>query len=206
MKRKVICGDAFKLLPTTKRVKAVITSLPDAAELRVALPDYEAWFTRAAVLTMGAVSDDGVTIFYQTDRRHHGVLLSKAALLCNIAYSRGLRLLWHKIVLPRPVGSVNIFRPSYVHMMAFSKLLGSGKATPDVIEAGKAIYRDAMGVNAARVAVRFAMETAKAQTVYDLFCGRGTVLAVANALGCHSIGWDIDEAQCKEARDLVLTI
>src|SRR5258708_5359800 len=125
MRRKVICGDAFELLSTIKCAKAVITSLPDAAELRDGLAGYQAWFTEAAVLNMNAISDDGVAIFYQTDRRHDGILLSKGTLLCNAAHSQGLRLLWHKIVLKSPVETVNTFRPSYAHMMAFSKLLRS---------------------------------------------------------------------------------
>jgi DNA methylase len=206
MKRKVICCDAFERLEKIKPVKTVITSLPDASEVECRLADYENWFTKGASLTMRAVTDDGVAIFYQGDRKHHGVLLSKATLLCNTAGSLGLRLLWHKIVLRNPVGAINLFRPSYLHMLAFSKALRSGNPSPDVIEAGKTIYRNAMGVNAATIAVRFAIKMAKARTIYDPFCGRGTVLAVANALDCNSVGYDVDEEECVYARQLVLKL
>jgi hypothetical protein len=204
MNRKVVCRDAFDVLGAIKPVKAMITSLPDASEIGCGLADYEGWFTEAASLSMCAIADDGVAIFYQGDRKHHGVLLSKASLLCDVARKLGLRLLWHKIALRNPVGVTNLFRPSYLHLMAFSKSLHSGKPTPDVIEAGKTIYRNAMGINAAVVAVKFAIEIAKARTIYDPFCGRGTVLAVANALGCNSVGFDIDESQCVHARNLIL--
>jgi hypothetical protein len=87
-------------------------------------------------------------------------------------------------------------------MMAFSRMLRAGKATPDVIEQGDTVYKNGMGINAALIAIRFAIQTAQAQVIYDPFCGRGTVLAVANALGCNSIGFDIDEDQCAHARVL----
>src|SRR5947209_7637194 len=134
MRRRVVCCDALEKLGALKPVKAIITSLPDASEIGCDLTDYEDWFTRAASLVMCAVKDDGVAIFYQGDRKHHGILLSKATLLYNAARSLKLRLLWHKIVLRNPIGSVNLFRPSYLHMMAFSRLLHSGKPSPDVIE------------------------------------------------------------------------
>ena len=59
-----------------------------------------------------------------------------------------------------------------------------------------------MGLNAAAVAVRFAARRAGARTIYDPFCGRGTVLAVANAMGLGGVGFDIDEEQCEHARSL----
>ena len=206
MKRKVRCCDGLEFLQTAGEVKALITSLPDAGEMGYALNDYQTWFSHATALLMSAVASDGVIVFYQTDRRHKGTLLSKAALLCNTASSQGLRLLWHKIVLQSNVGTISLFRPSYTHMMAFSKLLRSGKPTPDVIEAGKKIYKNGMGINAASVAVRFARHSAKTRTIYDPFCGQGTVLAVANALGCDSIGCDIDPSQCNQARKLRLKL
>lgn len=204
MKRTVRCRDGLKFIQTARGVKALITSLPDAGEMNWPLDDYQTWFSHAAALLMNAVVSDGVIIFYQTDRRHKGSLLSKAALLCNSASAQGLRLLWHKVVLQNNVGTISLFRPSYSHMMAFSKLLRSGKPTPDVIEAGKKVYKDGMGINAASVAVRFAKHHAKTSTIYDPFCGQGTVLAVANALGCDGIGCDIDQSRCNQARMLEL--
>ncbi|MFY9622482.1 MAG: DNA methyltransferase [Pyrinomonadaceae bacterium] len=206
MKRKVRCCDGLKFVKTARGVKALITSLPDAREMDYPLNDYQTWFRDAAGLLMSAVARDGVAVFYQTDRRHEGTLLSKAALLCNTASSLGLRLLWHKIVLQSSVGSISLFRPSYTHMMAFSKLLRAGKPTPDVIEAGKKVYKNGMGINAASVAVRFAKHNAKTTTIYDPFCGQGTVLAVANALGLDSIGCDIDPSQCNQAKKVKLKL
>jgi DNA methylase len=206
MKRKVRCCDGLRFLRTASPVKAVITSLPDANEMNYRLDHYQTWFTDAASLLMSVVASDGVIIFYQTDRRYEGALLSKAALLCDTASSGGLRLLWHKIVLQRQVGTANLFRPAYSHMMAFSKALRSGKPTADVIEAGKKVYKNGMGINAASVAVRFVKQNAKTTVIYDPFCGQGTVLAVANAFGCDSVGCDINPSQCEQARKLELNV
>jgi len=200
--REVICCDAFEKLPSIRSAKAIITSLPDASEVECGLSGYEEWFTRGVRTVLGSVASKGVAVFYQGDRKHSGMLLSKASLLCNASASLGFRLLWHKIVLRNRPGAINLYRPSYLHMMAFSRSLKAGKATPDIIERGETVYENGMGINAALTAVRFAVQVAQAQVIYDPFCGRGTVLAVANAIGCNSIGFDIDEHQCAHARTL----
>jgi tRNA G10 N-methylase Trm11 len=38
------------------------------------------------------------------------------------------------------------------------------------------------------------------RSVYDVFVGSGTTLAVAEQFGLSSFGIDIDEAQCRKAR------
>ena len=200
--RRVICCNAFERLPTIKPARAIITSLPDASEVDCGLMGYEEWFTRGICVVLGSVAQNGVAVFYQGDRKHDGILLSKASLICNAATSLGFRLLWHKIILRNRPGAINLYRPSYLHMMAFSRGVKAGKATADIIEQGETVYKNGMGTNAAHVAVRFAVDVAKASVIYDPFCGRGTVLAVANALGCNSIGFDIDEDQCAYARSL----
>jgi hypothetical protein len=42
------------------------------------------------------------------------------------------------------------------------------------------------------------------RTVVDPFCGFGTVLAVANAMGLDAIGVDASARMCRRARQLVL--
>ena len=200
--REVICCDAFEKLRSIRNAKAIITSLPDASEVDCGLKGYQEWFTRAVCMVLSSVAQNGVAVFYQSDRKHDGILLSKASLLCNASASTGFRLLWHKIVLRNRVGAINLYRPAYIHMMAFSRSLTAGKATPDVIEQGEIVYKNGIGIKAAYVAVRFAIDKAQARVIYDPFCGRGTILAVANALGCDSIGFDTDETQCIHARAL----
>ena len=51
-------------------------------------------------------------------------------------------------------------------------------------------------------AVVAAMELAGARTICDPFCGHGTVLAVANALGLSAIGVDLSRKRVRKARAL----
>jgi hypothetical protein len=76
---------------------------------------------------------------------------------------------------------------------------------PDVIaDAGRAPWVRAMGVRAAAHAVRFARDHVKARTVFDPFCGVGTVLAVANALGLDALGVEKSRKRCEQARALTV--
>jgi len=204
--RKVICCDAFEKLGAIKPVSAIVTSLPDASEVECGLTGYIEWFNHGVRKVLSSVSPNGVAIFYQGDRKHKGTLLSKATLLCNTAHSLNLQLLWHKIVLRNRLGTINLYRPSFLHMMAFSCSLKAGRPTIDVIDQGKTIYKNGMNINAAIIAIRFAVEKTKTDIIYDPFCGRGTVLAVANALGVKSVGFDISEEQCTYARDLQVSL
>jgi tRNA G10 N-methylase Trm11 len=64
----------------------------------------------------------------------------------------------------------------------------------------------AMGVEACRVALRFVREETATRLVVDPFCGRGTVLAVANAMGFDALGIDLGAKRCKAARALTLDL
>jgi tRNA G10 N-methylase Trm11 len=59
-----------------------------------------------------------------------------------------------------------------------------------------------MGVNACRVACRFLLDETSCRRVVDPFCGRGTVLAVANALGLDALGIELGGKRCRIARNL----
>jgi hypothetical protein len=200
--RKVICGDGIEQLRKIAPVTAVITSLPDASELECRLSAYPQWFSETVCQILESVESGGLAIFYQGDRRYRGRLLSKATLLHNAARSVRFQLLWHKIVLRNTPGKTNLYRPTYSHMMAFSRSLKAGHPTPDVITASKTIYQNGMNIDAAVLAVRFAANATGTKVICDPFCGRGTVLAVANALGIKSIGFDTSLQECALARRL----
>lgn len=198
--RKVICGDALEQLRKLEPIKAIITSLPDASEVECNFSAYPHWFDGAVRTILESLTEDGVAIFYQGDRKYRGRLLSKATLMCSTAQSLGFHLLWHKIVLRTHPGKVNLYRPAYLHLMAFSRTTKAGRPTPDVIDVSKTIYRNGMNIEAAMLAVRFAADATGTKVIYDPFCGRGTVLAVANALGLESVGFDTSSEQCQLAR------
>ncbi len=57
-----------------------------------------------------------------------------------------------------------------------------------------------MGVLACRVACDYLQSEVGARIVVDPFCGRGTVLAVANAMGFDALGIDLSAKRCRAAR------
>jgi tRNA G10 N-methylase Trm11 len=61
-----------------------------------------------------------------------------------------------------------------------------------------------MGADACRVACRYLVDETETKLVVDPFCGHGTVLAVANALGLDALGVDTNARRCRAARTLVL--
>ena len=63
-----------------------------------------------------------------------------------------------------------------------------------------------MGTAACLLACRYILEETSTRTVVDPFCGWGTALAVANALGLAAVGVDRSARMCRRARALVLRI
>lgn len=196
--RTVLTQDSIPWLADHINCGAIVTSLPDAEEMEMPIWAWRDWFVGAAGACMASVDQDQPSIFYQTDRKADGGIESKAHLLFNASRIHGLRVIWHKIALRRQVDCVDLFRPTYTHLIAFSRRCKVGSTTPDVIHRGTTLYKNGMGVEAARVAVQFAGRTSK--TIIDPFCGRGTVLAVAEEEGFDAIGIDIDPEQVEFAR------
>ena len=61
-----------------------------------------------------------------------------------------------------------------------------------------------MGIRAAAHAVRFARDHAHATSIFDPFCGVGTVPAVANALGLDSLGIEKCRKRAEQSRALTV--
>lgn len=201
--RTVHCAEALAWLAACPApLDAIITSPPDAAEVGMELGPWGIWFRQAVLACLQTVSDTGPCIFYVTDRKAGGGVYSKAAAIFEVAGRFGYRLLWHKVVLRRPVGSTDLHRPGYSHLLAYSRAGKPGPATSDVVEGGLRVYANGMAYNAARLAVAHAARTAGHIT--DPFCGRGTVLAYANLAGLPATGVDNDPEQCRASLALVL--
>ena len=189
---------------------SVMTSLPDVSELPGReLEPWRAWFVDAARRVLRWVPSDGVAIFFQSDVRVGATWIDKGYLVQRAAELEGATLVWHKIVCRSPPGSIAIGRPSYSHMLCFTRAprgipLRPG---PDVLpSAGLMTWSRATGVEACRVACKYLRDETETRVVVDPFCGRGTVLAVANALGLDAIGVDLGAKRCRVARNLELTL
>ena len=186
---------------------AVITSLPDVSELPGlgGLDAWKAWFIDAAARVMSWPATGMPSLFYQSDIRYQGAWLDKSYLVQKAAERVGAQLSFHKIVCRRPPGSLSQGRASYSHLLAFT--LGAPlipkKPSADVLpDMGDMPWSRAMGTSACQAACRFLLDETSARRVVDPFCGRGTVLAVANALGLDALGIELSAKRCRFARNM----
>lgn len=209
-RRTVLCADALPWLDAQPTLDgcSVFTSLPDASELGpMPLDLWRRWFVDAAAKVLSRVPDDGVAVFYQTDVKRDGAWIDKAHLVHRAADDTGHPLRWHKVVCRVPPGAVAHGRPAYAHLLCFSRGVAHdlARATADVIPTlGAMSWSRAMGLDAARVAVRFIRTHTASHTVVDPFCGVGTALAVANEAGLHAIGVELSSRRARRARSLTV--
>jgi hypothetical protein len=210
-RRLIHHGDALAWLRAHRPLEgaSVVTSLPDVSELQgLGLAGWRAWFIDAAELTLRSVTDEGVVIFFQSDIRHGGVWIDKGQLIATAAERSDRTRLFHTIVCRLPPGAVSSGRASYAHLLGFGRApRAERRASADVIADGGFVPgRKAMGVNACLAACRYVLDQTPTRTVVDPFCGWGTVLAVANALGLDAVGVDISARMCSRARKLHLEL
>jgi hypothetical protein len=211
-RRTVHHGDAIAWLREAGSLAgcSVVTSLPDVSELpALGLDGWRRWFEDAALLTMQSVPDEGVAIFHQSDIRHSGLWVDKGAMVARAAERAGMGLLFHKIVCRVAPGTPTRGRAGYAHLLAFARTLRPSlrRATADVLpDAGFRPGTKAMGVRACVEACRYVIAETGTRTIVDPFCGYGTVLAVANALGLDAVGVDLSTRMCKKSRNLSVTI
>jgi hypothetical protein len=184
---------------------SAITSLPDVSELpRLGLEGWLRWFEEAAALVMQSIDDQGVAIFFQSDIKRDGRWIDKGALVSRAAERVGMGLLFHTIVCRKPPGTTTFGRATYAHLLGFARWpLRQKQARIDVLpDGGFKPGPKSMGVLACVQACRFVKNETPTRTVVDPFCGLGTVLAVANALGLDAVGVDIAPRMCRQARNL----
>jgi hypothetical protein len=204
--REIHCADALPWLAGQPPLSgcSFITSLPDASELpSLSRAQWRDWFVSAAHLVLSKTPDDGAAVFYQTDVKVLGEWVDKGHLVSLAADRAGARMLFHKIVLRRAPGHVAHGRAGYSHLLAFSRgvKLDLSRATTDVLPtAGESSWTRGMGDEACAFACRFVLSHTKTRTIVDPFCGRGSVLAVANALGLDAVGVEISNKRCRHAK------
>lgn len=158
------------------------------------------WFMDALATCLIVTGGEYPAVFYVTDRRHIGAIVSKADMVFAAAGVAGYECLWHKIALRRDPGKIDLHRPTYSHLIAVGPPgTRPGRATPDVFDRGPVSYPNGMGRHAAEVAVSFVAKHAKGSPVVNPYCGRGTILRAASDAGLGSVGIDIDREQCDYA-------
>ena len=203
-KRVIHCQDAIPWLHKQKKLDSIVTSIPEMDEVKLPFNEYIEWFRNAAHLCLEAVKDKGYCIFLQTDRKYKG-WVDKSYLISDEAHKLGIRMIWHKIALRTEVGKTDLFRPTYSHMLCYSKEGAIGIPVTDVIQRGDVTYANGFGIDAVKLVIQF-LKKHKIKSVVDPFVGSGTVVAVANAMGLNAVGVDIDKKQCAKAKVLQIDV
>lgn len=199
--RHVFCQDALIWLDKQTNLDSIVTSFPEMSELNITSVDaYYEFLESVATKCFKAVKSSGYTVFLFTDRKHNG-WIDKTYPLLHTARNMNIRLMWHKIALRTDPGKMDLFRPTYSHMLCFSHSGKQGRVFPDVIVRGSITYADAFGVEAVHAVVQY-LKSNGVRHITDPFVGSGTTLAVANKLGMNATGVDIDQSQCAKARVL----
>jgi hypothetical protein len=208
MMRTVLCEDALAWLTSAPTLEghSFVASLPDISEFPGhTLEQWQNWFTDTAGLILSRCHDAGVTVFYQTDIKLEGTWVDKAYLCQKAAEATGHHLLWHKILCRAPAGMATYGRPSYSHLLCFSKAvkLPASSSTADVIEdLGEKTWQRGMGLLACLLIAKFLKEQTSTHTVVNPFCGQGSMLAAANFAGFDALGIERSPKRATIAREL----
>ncbi|MFO0747707.1 MAG: SAM-dependent methyltransferase [Myxococcota bacterium] len=186
---------------------AIVTSLPDASELpSLGFDGWRSWFIDTAALACQRVAPGAVAIFFQTDVKLDGRWVDKGFLAQLGAERAGSHLLWHKVVCRAPAGTITFGRPSWAHLLCFSRelRLDLGQSHADVVPTlGAMPWPRAMGVDACAAVARFLLAHTPCRVVVDPFCGVGTMLAVANQHGLDAVGVELSQKRAARARALL---
>lgn len=209
--RVVHCEDALAWLQREAPPEdaSFITSLPDVSELGgKTLSAWKHWFVDTASQIVSRTPPRGVAIFFQTDIKSEGTWVDKGYLASRGAELAGAECLFHRVVCRAPPGTITFGRPAYAHLLAFSRelRLEPKHSFADVMpHLGEMTWARAMGADACVAAVRFVRDHTQSHTVIDPFCGQGSVLAVANALGLDAVGVELSRKRAERARTLQWT-
>jgi hypothetical protein len=214
--RTIVHGDALAWLTENPAPAgaSVVTSMPDVSDMRSGdlksdLGRWRAWTVETARTLIRWVPEDCLAIFFQSDIRVDGALVDKGHLVMTAADQEGASVLFHKIVCRHALGTITFGRSGYSHLIAVTRGEVPKPRYPGVEvlpDAGHMPWSQAMGVAACQLTCRYLLENTSTRVVVDPFCGLGSVLAVANAMGLDAIGVDRSARRCRGARRLTIEL
>ena len=210
--RVVHCEDALAWLREGGVLSgcALVTSLPDVSEFpSYTLGQWQEWFVDTAALVISRTPEDSVSIFYQSDIKSEGLWIDKGFLCQKAAEREGAHLLWHKVACRAAPGQATFGKTGYSHLLCFSKKLRAEThaSFADVLpDLGEKTWERGMGLNACGLIGAFIREKTSSHTVVNPFCGQGSMLAVANALGLSAVGIERSVKRAEMARSLQVSL
>lgn len=211
MNRQIFQEDAIAWLKEKKSLsgESYFASLPDYSEFpQHSLIEWKEWFVKTAGLILEKTSENDVAVFFQSDIKFEGQWIDKSFLCQKAAEEVGARLLWHKIACRAPAGITTFGRPSFSHILCFSKsfLLDPSQSTPDVMpELGEKSWQRGIGLKPAFMIARFIKETVGSHTLINPFCGEGAMLASANHFGLDAIGVEKGKKRAERAQKIQIS-
>ena len=206
--REVLTEDAIAWLERQPVLDgaSLVASLPDYSEFpTLSLEEWKTWFIAAAELIFRKTPDEGISVFFQSDIKHEGTWVDKSYLVQKAAEQAGSALLNHKILCRSLPGSVTHGRPSYSHLLFFSRgrRADIAKGSPDVIpDLGEKSWARGTGIHACKIAVDFIREHSASTRIVNPFCGMGSILAAANAAGIPALGIERSPKRAEAARKI----
>lgn len=190
----------------------ITTTLTNINGLETKAKEYKKWFISTINLIFNLLEEGQCVIFTQTDGKilsNEGNVIywmDKSYLCISEAEKYNCTLLWHKIAIDNEA-EVSSHRPCYTHLLCFGKSFTfhtSKFLTPDVIDRGLMTWEKATGLEACLLCIAFLRYVVNTSCVLNPFCGKGTILAVANYFGLQSIGIEVMPKRARKAlsRDL----
>lgn len=213
--REVLTSDALNWLSSQDKnllgAASFVASMPDISEFNnIGLDEWKNWFTSTAALIMSRCPDNGVAVFYQSDIKYEGLWIDKSYLVHKAAEQTGLSLLWHKIVCRVNPNIATFGKPSYSHILCFSKNLrlhDMSKSTPDVIgNLGDKTWVRGMGLENCLMIAEFIKKQTSSTKIIHPFCGEGAMLAAANFVGLDALGIERSPKRSQKARELLISV
>lgn len=198
--------------PSTTNTTTTTTTNTNTIGLEIKAIEYKKWFIHAINLIFDKLVEGQCVIFTQTDGKilsNEGNVIywmDKSYLCISEAEKYNCTLLWHKIAIDSEA-EISSHRPCYTHLLCFGKSFTfhtSKFLTPDVIDRGLMTWEKATGLEACILCLAFLRYVVNTTSVLNPFCGKGTILAVANYFGLESIGIEVMPKRARKAlsRDL----
>lgn len=206
MSYNIINDDAIKWCKNHKgQINAIITSIPDMSEIDMNEEEYLKFIENAVNAICQCLTKTGYAIFIQTDRKSRGII-PKDYYITHQAIINKFRMMFHKIALIKDVNTNDLYKPTYSHVLCYSRSEKPGRSTPDVFPRGEVLYKNGAGKDTIIKCLEF-LKKQKINSVVDPFVGQGTTILLALQMGFQNcIGIDIDKKQCKIAEKNIKNI